>query len=512
MTKRARLARARKAAGHTQESFAEALGVDRSTVVRWEAGDHEPLPYIRPKMAHLLAVSRDELNELLWLKPSVHVGEVAAAVGSDEPSDHGSSRGALLLPVVVDGHPTSLRLEVSALVEGRGSRSSSVQGGGGRGWASADGTLHYAGRLDSTLHTVVELSGDDLRRRDFLPGAAFAAATFAEPALFALTAPSVADATRDGGSRRIGMTDVDTLIGNVAHLRRMDFRCGSGRIRRTCLQLLHHAATTLLHGSYSDSTGRALLTAVAQAARLAASMAADVGRPALAQQYYVQALNLAMNAGNRLFAATILSDMSRLTIQNATGERCARHAVALARAGTTVARKATSMLSAQLSAMEARGHALCQDGSSSRAAVLAAERHYERFLLDSEPAWLSFYTEAELTADLGRALRDSGEPAHATRLMTHTLDSYEPWRVRSRCFVQTDLAAAYLVEGDHDHAAALIRDAINTAGKVSSGRTIRRIQSLQQQIRPLRSAGLAELDNEITDFLRGTCDGEGIII
>lgn len=385
-----------------------------------------------------------------------------------------------------------------------------AQDDGGWGWASADDTLDYAGRLDSTLHAVVELSGGDLKRRKFLPGVAFAAAAFAEPALFALTAPPVIDVARCG-QQRIGMTDVEILTDNVAHLRRMDFRYGSGRIRQTCLQLLHHAATTLLHGSCSDSTGRALLTAVAQAARLAASMAADVGRHALAQRYYIQALNLAMNASNRLFAANILSDMSRLTIQNATGTRCARRAVALARVGTTVAGKATPTLAAKLSAVEARGHALCQDSSASRTAMLEAERHYERFRPDGEPASLSpFYTEADLAADLGRAFRDSGEPAHAIRLMTRTLDSYEPWQVRSRCLVQVDLAAAYPVEGDLEHAASLTRDALNTAGTVSSSRTVSHIQALQQQIRPLHSAVLVEVDEEITEFSRRVNDDEDI--
>ncbi|MGH3882090.1 MAG: helix-turn-helix domain-containing protein [Pseudonocardiaceae bacterium] len=510
MAKRAHLAEARKAAGYTQESFAEALGVDRSTVVRWEAGNHEPLPYIRPKMARLLTASRDELNELLRLRPSAHAGDVVPTVGSDELSNHVSSQGGLLLPVVIDGHPTILRLDASTLIEERGRRTPPAQGDGGLGWALADEPLHYAGRLDSTLHTIVALSGGDLKRREFLPAAAFTAMAFAEPVLFALTASPVADAAQDAGSRRIGMTDVEILTDNVAYLRRMDFRYGSGRIRERAVQLLHHAVTTLLRGSYSDSTGRALLTAVAQAARLAASMAADVGRHALAQRYYIQALNLAMNAGNRLFAANMLSDMSRLTIQNATGQRCAHQAIALARAGTTVAGKATPTLAAQLSAMEARGQALCQDSNASRTTVLEAERHYERFRPDGEPTWLSFYTEAELAADLGRALRDSGEPRRAAELMTRTLDSYEPWRLRSRCFVQTDLAAAYLVEGDHEHAAALTRDALSTAGKVSSGRTVSRIQSLQQQIRPLHSVGLAELDEEITGFLRRAHDNEDI--
>jgi DNA-binding XRE family transcriptional regulator len=508
MAKREQLARTRKTAGYTQESFAEALGVDRSTVVRWEAGDHEPLPYVRPKMARLLAVSRDELSELLRPRSSVHVGEVVPAVVSGEPGDHMPSHGSLLLPVMIDGHPVFLPLNAGALLRGRCHQKSPTQDHGGPGWLSADGTLNYAERLDSTLHTIAELSEEDLKRRNFLLGAAFTTPVFAEPALFALTAPPVANTARNAGSRRIGITDVDILADNVTHLRRMDFRYGSGRIRERAVQLLHHEATTLLRGSYSDSTGRALLTAVAQAARLAASMAADVGRPALAQRYYIQALDMAMHADNQLFAANMLSDMSRLTIQNATGRHCARQAVALARAGKTVAGKATPTLAAQLSAVEARAHALCQDTSAARTAVLQAERHYTRFRPDGEPAWLSFYTEAELAADLGRALRDSSESAHATRLMTRTLDSYEPWRVRSRCFVQTDLAAAYLHEGEHEHAAALTRDALNTAGAVSSGRTISRIRALQQQIRPLNSAGLVDLDEEITAFLRGDHDDE----
>ncbi len=63
--RRHELSQRRKAVGFTQESFAECLGVERSTVVRWEAGDTEPLPWTRPKMARALQVSVDQIAELL---------------------------------------------------------------------------------------------------------------------------------------------------------------------------------------------------------------------------------------------------------------------------------------------------------------------------------------------------------------------------------------------------------------------------------------------------------------
>jgi tetratricopeptide (TPR) repeat protein/transcriptional regulator with XRE-family HTH domain len=59
------LARHRKALGLTQEQLAERLGVERTTVARWEQGQTEPAPWLRPKLAEALAVSADQIEELL---------------------------------------------------------------------------------------------------------------------------------------------------------------------------------------------------------------------------------------------------------------------------------------------------------------------------------------------------------------------------------------------------------------------------------------------------------------
>ena len=63
--KRQRLAARRKAAGFSQEQLAERLSIDRSTVARWESGETEPQPWIRPRLARVLQISLDQLDRLL---------------------------------------------------------------------------------------------------------------------------------------------------------------------------------------------------------------------------------------------------------------------------------------------------------------------------------------------------------------------------------------------------------------------------------------------------------------
>ncbi len=225
--------------------------------------------------------------------------------------------------------------------------------------------LHDGLHCSGTLRTIVELSGQDMHRRKFLLGSAFNAAAYSEPALFALTVPP-AESTAQAGGRRVGLTEVEILTEQVTQLRQLDYRYGSARLREQVVSLLHREANQLLHGTYSEKIGTALLTAVAQATRLAGFTAADMGRPVLAQRYFIQGLDLAMAAGDRLYAAYVLSDMSRMTVQigqNALTEddrlRNGRQAVALARAGLAVAQgAATPAQAAELHALEARGRSL----------------------------------------------------------------------------------------------------------------------------------------------------------
>ena len=63
--RRDRLAARRKALGLTQEQLAELLQVGRTTVARWERGEAQPVPWLRPKLARALQVSADRIEDLL---------------------------------------------------------------------------------------------------------------------------------------------------------------------------------------------------------------------------------------------------------------------------------------------------------------------------------------------------------------------------------------------------------------------------------------------------------------
>ncbi len=98
--RRQRLAQRRKTVGFSQERLAERLGIDRSTVARWEAGETEPLPWLRPKLARVLQVSIEQLDDLL-----AEAGEPEAV--ADERLNH-----AL-------GHPSSVDLVAVARLRER---------------------------------------------------------------------------------------------------------------------------------------------------------------------------------------------------------------------------------------------------------------------------------------------------------------------------------------------------------------------------------------------------------
>ncbi|MEU8260787.1 helix-turn-helix transcriptional regulator [Micromonospora sp. NPDC048999] len=79
--KRHRLCQRRKALGYSQERLAELLGVERSTVVRWENAETDPQPWHRTRIASALGVTLEQLDGMLVdVSVAAHRGQ---AMGND---------------------------------------------------------------------------------------------------------------------------------------------------------------------------------------------------------------------------------------------------------------------------------------------------------------------------------------------------------------------------------------------------------------------------------------------
>jgi DNA-binding XRE family transcriptional regulator len=98
--KRRALAQRRQVVGHSQETLARIVGVEPTTVGRWERGETSPQPWCRPKLADALSVSLEELDTLLSEGQPVDDRQPGSSVpcGGGELDDSDAADGLPLDP------------------------------------------------------------------------------------------------------------------------------------------------------------------------------------------------------------------------------------------------------------------------------------------------------------------------------------------------------------------------------------------------------------------------------
>lgn len=112
--KRRRLVQRRKALGHSQEDLASLVGVDRSTVIRWERVEVDPQPGLRRKLAAALRVSADGLTELLEDVSEVPGRGDGHVLRSTVPLDFSEGTAAVALAEGFSAHDVANRRQVLA--------------------------------------------------------------------------------------------------------------------------------------------------------------------------------------------------------------------------------------------------------------------------------------------------------------------------------------------------------------------------------------------------------------
>ncbi|RSM46788.1 DNA-binding protein [Actinoplanes sp. ATCC 53533] len=355
--------------------------------------------------------------------------------------------------------------------------------------------LEFAPDWRYGIDVAVKLWQGDMQRRDLLHGVGFSATVFLPPAMRWLMSP-LDERPTGRGERLVGQPDVETVRQITSTYRTLDNQFGGGHVRNSVVRFLNGDATDLLKGRYDPTTGRALLSAVAEATQLAGWASYDAGMDGLAQRYMIQALRLAGGAGDRALGAEILAAMSH----QAAYKRAAAEAVDLARAaGRAASEVGVEAIQAESAVLEAQGHAAGGEEAACAAALDRAEKIFDKADRSSDPQWIGYFDEAYLAAKFGHCFVTLGRGDIAQRFATRSLDMDGKNYARGRQFNLALLAAAHAQVGDLEEASRVGIQAVDAAEGLRSSRARDYLADLADRL--AKHAGLPAV-RDFTDRAR----------
>ncbi|MFD6071935.1 helix-turn-helix domain-containing protein [Amycolatopsis lurida] len=459
--RRTRFVAARKAAGYTQEGFAFALGLDPSTVNRWERGTSEPQVHNWPKVAELLKVTPAELAELL-------------RDGVAAPGDLVSvTQPATASPTTVLSSANDLTMR------------------------AAQFGLVYAASLPATVEVVAELGRSDMERRQFLTGAMFSVAASIAPSRDWLVA-TLEEATQTRG--RVGSPQIETIRKTFGIFQELDVMRGGGHARTQLTAYLKQVVIPLLQENDPETAnGAELYSAASEQLYLLGWMAFDNGEHAIAQRYLIQSLRLAEAAMNVELGAHVLAGLS----DQATLTGHPDHGVQLARTGIAgLSRGHSPACLADLRALQARAEAAMGDSGAAAKSVHLSQQAFEQVVTDEEQEWARFIDVAYLNGEYAHAFRDLERPAEAAMFAQLSADdAARQRRARRGSLAKAAMARAALSEHNLDKATAVALEATHLAVTVKSSRSTEAVNDLRDRLKPHRRSPVVQDFFEETDLL-----------
>ncbi|MGH3830441.1 MAG: helix-turn-helix domain-containing protein [Pseudonocardiaceae bacterium] len=445
--KRHAFAERREIVGHSQEALARAVGVQPTTVGRWERGETCPQPQCRPKLADALSVSVEELDTLL---------------AEGQPVDDGRSRSSELW----DGGEPLHSDAAQELFDG----------------PEHEPVLALPWNHRGTVEVAVVLGGGGrpVERRGFVFLGGMALTAPAHQWLVHEPGPLVSGLS----GRRVSAGLADRLRAMIPELRAMDDLAGGGTVLAMAQQEFGVVAELLDQASYDETTGHRLHVTLAELGQLAGWAAYDSGQPGLAQLYYIAALRAAHTAGDRPLDAHILGSMA----YQAAREGHPREAVTLVETAVVGVRgRETASLLTALYSRQAYALATLRDSSGCVAAISKSRTYVERLKHDDEPPYLYWVGPGEVTAGAGRCLLQLGKADQAVTMLQDGIALFDESFIRDRTNFLIRLAEAHVHPGpqrDLDAAAGQGIAALDLSANLDSTRGVGRLRDLYRQLKP----------------------------
>jgi hypothetical protein len=334
----------------------------------------------------------------------------------------------------------------------------------------------------------IAATGGPMDRRAFL------VVTGVSPVLAQAAAAPPAAARPHG--RRIGTQTPELFEQALAVLRRQDDQLGSGQVHATARAQLRLITDTLKDASYTQTVGRRLFSAAAEAARSCGWTAHDSGQHALAEEFYILALRAATAADDPVATANTCAfwAITRYSGGDPHG------AVALAEEALHHAGRAGSpRLEAVLHARRARAHAKAGERRAAARAEQAAFAAYDRARdrsPEDEPDAVYWVNLGELESWAATNAMNLGDPARALTHFeaipaAHQTEGHDHHAYpRATALRLARTAEAHIALGDLDTAVHTAHQAIEHLGGVTSARSTSTLSGLRTQLSAYRETAV----------------------
>lgn len=319
-----------------------------------------------------------------------------------------------------------------------------------------------------------------VRRREFLHTATGAG-----------LAVGMTDLTKPAAGKRIGADFPELLRLRTARLRRLDTVLGGGDTYRVYLGEYQSTKALLRDATYTEPTGRALLSVLAEQAQQAGWAAFDGGREADAAALYKESHTAATDAGDKDLAGNALAFLAYQTVN---GDRKAGVEIAT-RSCTTLGPAAPAGVRALLHERRAWACAVAGLATDTEHALAEAGRALAEGHDAPQPDWVSWVDHTELQIMTGRCWAELGRPLRAVPVLEEALAGYDDSHARDKALYLSWLAAAYLTAGEVEQAARVTSRALDLTNGVASVRPRRRLSPLLERLAPHR--GVADVDDAL---------------